>query len=323
LHIVYFIHWRISVAVYTTLSESQVNEMLSRFSLPPLQYMTGASDGIENTTYFLTLSDQRSFVLTLFEMLDAEQLPPYMDLMRHYNFHGLPVPSPLLDTNGVALQKLAHKPAVLFPRATGKHTAHPSVEQCVSLGKALAHLHLASADFSVHIPNPCGLAWAEHTACRVMPHLEDSDCTLLSRQLALGRLLQSQPLPRGIIHGDLFKDNVLFEGSHITAIIDFYNAGTDFFLLDLAIAVNDWCFDDATHPSAEHQSALLDAYQSVRPLSAQENLAWQDCLAWAACRFWLSRLMARLRSSNTVAQRLKDPAQYKNLLLFHASPPRK
>jgi len=306
------------VAVYTTLSESQVNELLSRFTLPTLHHMEGAGDGIENTTYFLTLLDQRRYVLTLFEMLGDEQLPPYVELMHHYHRKELPVPCPLLDSNGMAMQQLANKPALLFPRASGKHISSASIQQCASLGKALAMLHLAAVDFCVEIPNPCGLSWAEKCAARVMPHLDAAGHHLLNDQLILGRVLQSRSLPRGIIHGDLFKDNVLFDGDEISAIIDFYNAGKDFFLLDLAIAVNDWCFDDAGHHFDLHQASLMEAYQSVRPLNQEEILAWPDCLRWAACRFWLSRLNAALQLPKSGTNRLKDPSQYRSLLLFYS-----
>lgn len=304
------------MAVYTTLSESQVNEMLARFQLPSLAHMEGAGDGIENTTYFLTLTNQHRLVLTVFEMLDAQQLPPYVQLMRHYHLRGLPAPCPLLDSAGNALQSLANKPALLFPRASGKHITKPSIQQCASLGKSLAQLHLATIDFPVEIPNPCGLPWAKQTATFLMPHLHPRDRVLLNDQLSLGQALQSRPLPRGIIHGDLFKDNVLFEGDDISAIIDFYNAGTDFFLLDLAIVVNDWCFDNATHHD-HHQSALLEAYQSVRPLNESEKLAWQDSLKWAACRFWLSRLNAAFQPGRPDTAPLKNPDQYRDLLLFY------
>jgi homoserine kinase type II len=308
------------VAVYTTLSELQVNEMLARFQLPVLACMEGVSAGIENTTYFLTLSDQRRFVLTLFEMLDANQLPPYVQLTHHYHLRGLPVPSPLLDRSGTALQYLAHKPALLFPRAAGQHAIQPSLKQCSALGKVLAQMHLATSDFSVPIPNPCGLLWAEHSAARLISLLDANDQRLLTSQLALGRTLQALSLPRGIIHGDLFRDNVLFEDNQVSAIIDFYNAGTDFLLLDLAIAVNDWCFDGKGAHNELHQSGLMDAYQSLRPLTPGEIKAWPDFLQWAACRFWLSRLAASPQAPvRSIKTALKDPLQYRNLLLFHSA----
>lgn len=304
------------MAVYTTLSESQVNEMLLHYGLPALHHMEGAGDGIENTTYFLTVTDKRRFVLTLFEMLDAQHLPPYIQLTRHYAGHGLPVPCPLPDINGNALQHMAHKPALLFPRAAGRHAMKPSIQRCAALGNILAHLHLASADFPLQIPNPCGLPWAEETAARLISHLDHDNRKLLDEQLALGRAIQLHSLPRGIIHGDLFKDNALFDGSQISAIIDFYNAGTDCFLLDLAIAVNDWCFDEKNLHD-ERQSALMKAYQSVRPLSPEEIAAWPDCLQWAACRFWLSRLKAAFYPQHQREIKPKDPEQYRNLLLFY------
>lgn len=309
------------MAVYTTLSESQVNEMLARFNLPILHHMEGAGDGIENTTYFLMLADLRPLVLTIFEMLHQQQLPPYILLLQHFHLRGLPVPCPLLDSTGIALQSLANKPALLFPRAAGMHLTIPSIEQCTFLGKALAQLHLAAMDFPVDIPNPCGLTWAEHTATLVMPHLDQNDRSLLQEHLAIGRRLQSRALPRGVIHGDLFRDNVLFDGDHISAMIDFYNAGTDFFLLDLAIAINDWCFDDAGHHLEQHQKALMSAYESVRSLNSDERFAWQDCLKWAACRFWLSRLASALQPLKPGTKILKDPAQYRNLLIFYNSTP--
>jgi len=306
------------VAVYTTLSESQVNECIARYNLPGLSAFQPVSAGIENTTYFLTLADNSQFVLTVFEMLSSTQLPPYLVFLSFLQKHDLPVPTPLADRQGNRLQMFLGKPAVLVPRAPGKHCGTPSLAQCASLGRVLAQFHRASVSFTEPLPNPCGLEWAEQSVEKLKPRLCADDLKLLHTLLEIGRRLHSSELPRGIIHGDLFRDNVLFEGDHVTGLIDFYNAGQDLLLLDLAIAVNDWacCYDQAA-PHAERQAAIMEGYQSLRSLSSAEQALWPHALQWAATRFWLSRLNAMNRSHFDPAQAMKDPLEYKNLLIFH------
>jgi len=249
--------------------------------------------------------------------------------MQHYRDRQLPVPAPVTRPSqtdaslGEAIQSLVGKPAVLVPRAAGRHIESPKPAHCRLLGEVLAQLHLASPAFATELVNPCGLLWMHETADALSLHLSPDDRKLLERQLLAADTLPQLPLPRGIIHGDLFRDNVLFtnvlstsadaaiheaeDNSSITALIDFYNAGYDCLTLDLAICINDWCFDEQLRFQSANRVALLAGYQAVRPLTPLESDNLPLLLRIAACRFWLSRL----------AGGVKDPAHYQKLLLIH------
>lgn len=310
------------MAVYTTLSESQVNELLGRFDLPALAKLAPVNSGIENTTYFVTLVSGARFVLTLFEHNPPERLPLYIALLQFLQQQQIPVACPLVDARGNSLHILSGKPAVLVPFITGHHCQQPDPGHCYALGLALARLHQACQRFPLHIPNPCGLVWAEDIIQRLGPHLPEDDKKLLSQQVAQAQALQREPLARGLIHGDLFRDNVLFDGLQLSAIIDFYNAGEDILLLDLAIAINDWGFDSAGQARHDCQEALLEGYQSLRPFDPSDTLNWSRILQWAATRFWLSRLEALYLSGpqRRLIQQ-KDPTEYKKRLLLHLGTP--
>lgn len=308
-----------SMAVYTQLDSIQIQTFLQGFDVPALASFKGASDGVENSTFFLDLEDGSAWVLTLFETLKSAELPFYIDLLTFLHQQQLSVPCPLADKQGTVLQVLADKPALLFPRAEGAHLSQPNPAACAKVAVQLARMHvvtnhLAAQDNS----NPRGLEWFQQVFTFVRPQLSSTDIDLIQQQLNLLTQLTTQDLPKGIIHGDLFRDNVLFSGEDISALIDFYNAGDGFLLLDVAIAFNDWCFDAKGGLLTTHAEAFLQSYQAVRPFTMMEQACWQEMLQIAACRFWLSRLKAVELQRQGVEQTLKDPLYYKKLLLSHS-----
>lgn len=310
------------MAVYTTLSLAQVNEIISGFDLPPAVLHTPASSGVENTTYFITLVSSRQLVLTIFESIDASQLPFYIAFLSALDAQGLPVPSPLVDKSGNRLVNFAGKPALLFPRAPGNHRMEPGITECHLAGQVLAKIHLVGMQMNDAPPDPNDLAWMSNTFTFVEGILSAEDRKLLQQQLQLGNSLADAGLPAGIIHGDLFRDNVLFDHECISAVIDFYNAGLNMLLLDLAIAVNDWCYSrqivvNGDNGSMARQSAMRDGYESIRPLQQVEADLWIPMLQFAAARLWLSRLDRVVQAGRGRARVLKDPAEYRSLLLLH------
>ncbi len=308
------------MAVYTTLTRTQIEAFLHRYSLGELQGFCGAADGVENTTYFLELDTAEEYVLTVFEMFSAGELPFYIDLTTQLYQQQLPVPCPLVDKQGQALQELAGKPALLFPKISGAHIQQPGVADCRKIGDVLGAIHCGTKNLTEHA-NPRGLVWMQATSKFVDELLNTDEKQLLQEQLMLREKLAQQSLPTGIIHGDLFRDNVLFHENEVAAVIDFYNAGSDILLLDLAMTVNDWCVDqgntDAPLLIGERCDALMDAYRQHRAITEQELQYWNTCLQVAACRFWLSRLKSVLLSQQGQQQALKDPDEYKKLLLLH------
>ncbi len=310
------------MAVFTPVSFEQASAWLANFELGALQDLQGISSGIENSNFFVTTGSNR-YVLTLFERLRADQLPFYLGFMKHLAGHGVHCPDPLPDRHGQLLGQLNGKPAALVSCLAGAANLQPSPAHCRSVGALLANMHLAARDYPQRLANLRGLAWWHQTAPKVMPFLTTGQATLLRDELeqqsrfAATALYQS--LPVSAVHADLFRDNVLFdEGSPqgpVSGAIDFYFAGIDTWLFDLAVTCNDWCIEDA---SGEWQSdlllAFLQGYRSQREPTAQERAAWPMLLRAAALRFWLSRLFDFYRPRPAEMVTPKDPTHCERVL---------
>ena len=282
------------MAVFTEVSPSEARALLRRLQLGELLELRGIEGGIENTNYFVT-SDQGAYVLTLFERLTAEQLPFYLHLMRHLAHAGIPGPAPHPDKQGEILLRVCGKPAALVDRLHGKSQLAPQPVHCAAVGDMLARMHLAGRDYERQQPNLRGLPWWNETVPVVLPYLEGEAAALLRSELAYQNHVAASPayaaLPRGPVHADLFRDNVMFDGEQLTGFFDFYFAGVDTWLFDLAVCLNDWCIDLPTGAhEAERATAMLAAYQAVRPLTAAERELLPAMLRAGALRFWISRL---------------------------------
>ncbi|VCU70698.1 Homoserine kinase [Pigmentiphaga humi] len=286
------------MAVFTPVTETDAQALLAHYALGELRALRGIPSGIENTNYFLTTS-QGEYVLTLFERLTREQLPFYIDLMTHLAEHGIPVPHPQAAHDGRRLAELHGKPCTIATRLPGKCEMAPEPVHCEQVGRTLARLHLAGQDFPLRQPNLLGLPWWQQTAPVVSPYLASDTAAMLADEVAFqtvfARTDTYRALPQGPAHCDLFRDNVLFAGTRqapeLGGFIDFYFAGCDHWLFDLAVCVNDWCIDHAQGViRPELAGALLAAYAQVRPLNDAEREAWSAMLRAAALRFWLSRL---------------------------------
>jgi homoserine kinase type II len=282
------------MAVFTEVSTKDARELLRRLQLGKLAELRGIEGGIENTNYFVT-SDQGEYVLTLFERLTAEQLPFYLHLMKHLAHAGIPVPDPQADKHGAILHTVAGKPAALATKLRGKSQLAPEPAHCAAVGAMLARMHLAGRGYERRQPNLRGLPWWNETVPVVLPHIGAEQAALLTSELAYQNHVAASSayaaLPRGPIHADLFRDNVMFDGEELTGFFDFYFAGVDTFLFDLAVCLNDWCIDLPTGRHApESAEALLAAYQAVRPLTTHERPLLPAMLRAGALRFWISRL---------------------------------
>ena len=313
------------MAVYTEVSFDEASSFLQSLNLGTLQSMAGCSGGIENTNYFVT-TDQAPYVLTLFERLSAEQLPFYLRLMKHLAHHGIPVPDPAANRDGDVLHSLKGKPAAVVNRLRGKSELAPTAAHCALVGDMLARLHLAGRDFSMHQPNLRGLAWWNETVPVVLPFLQPEQAALLQSELAYQNHIAEQAaysaLPRGPIHADLFRDNVMFEAAAdgqgapaLTGFFDFYFAGVDTWLFDLAVCLNDWCVDLATGAmDAERSQAFLSAYAKVRPLQAQERALLPAMARAGALRFWVSRLWDLHLPREAAMLQAHDPGHFERVL---------
>ena len=280
------------MSVYTPVSEAEFVAWLARYAVGRLEAFEPIKAGIENTNYFVTTTQGR-YVLTLFERLPAQELPFYLGLMAHLARHGIPAPAPIADLSDQYLGRLAGKPAALVTRLPGSSLERPGAQECAELGALLARMHLAGRSYPAYLENPRGPKWWRLAAGEVRPFLTAEQRVLLDAELAFQAEQRLPDLPRGPVHADLFRDNALFDAGRICGVIDFYFAGVDCLLYDLAVCANDWCLaeperDPALEPGRTR--ALLEAYEAVRPLGALERAAWPAMLRAAALRFWLSRL---------------------------------
>ena len=277
------------MSVYTAVSEAELGDWLTQYSVGRLTACEPIKSGIENTNYFVTTTQGR-YVLTLFERLPADELPFYLDLMAHLARHGIPCPAPIADLSDKYLGSLNGKPAALVTRLPGRSIEHPEATHCEELGALLARMHLAGRSYSAYLENPRGPKWWRFAAREVTPFLDRQKRDLLEKELAFQAEHRFPDLPRGPVHADLFRDNALFERGRLSAVFDFYFAGVDCLLYDLAVCANDWCLTKDSGLEAGRVGALLSAYHALRPLTALEREAWPAMLRAAALRFWLSRL---------------------------------
>jgi len=302
------------MSVYTTVSEQALTEFLQDYAIGDLVSLTGISDGIENTNYFVETT-QGKYVLTLFEALSAEELPFFLDLMAHLNEHQVPSAHPIADNDQHYLKALCGKPAALVQRLTGKSVLKPNNTQCAALGRALGHAHVVTSNFTGIRTNRRGPHWWQQTAEKLLPHLSTAQKKLLEDELAFQTEHRNDNLPRGTIHADLFRDNALFNGDMLTGIIDFYYACTDVLLYDVAVTVNDWCTNNDGSLNAERCGHFLQAYQKERTLSDAEKVDWPLMLRAAALRFWLSRLQDKHFPREGEMTHIKDPQVFEDILI--------
>lgn len=310
------------MAVFTEVSEDEARALLRTLNLGELAALRGIQSGIENTNYFVTARDvlgEREFVLTLFERLTAEQLPYYLYLMKHLAQHGIPVPDPAADKSGDILHALAGKPAALVNKLEGAHELAPTADHCAQVGAMLARMHLAGRGYNRRQPNLRGLPWWNETVPVVLPFLEPAQAALLRAELAYQNHVAASTayaaLPRGPVHADLFRDNVMFQDGRLTGFFDFYFAGNDAWLFDVAVCLNDWAID---LPSGAHDAqrarAFLDAYASVRPLAAAERQLLPAMLRAGALRFWISRLWDFHLPREASLLKPHDPTHFERVL---------
>jgi len=305
------------MSVYTEINHAQISQFLETYSLGDLISFEGIQQGVENTNYRLTTSSG-AYILTLFERLNAQQLPFFIELLGDLKMRGVLCPQAEADKQGKQLRTLLEKPAAIFKCLAGKSKTEVSVEDCAAIGSHLAQLHLASEDYPHQRPNEMGLSWCQQSFEKLKPHLDSKEYQLIEQQIASQNLLPIEQLPQGLIHGDLFKDNVLFVGNQVSGILDFYQACHDSLLLDLAITANDWCQQEG-ELNYKKLMTLLEAYQAHRPLTRLEKHFFSSMLQAAALRFWLARLEIQHFPRAATLSPNKDADVYKKILIQHLS----
>lgn len=301
------------MSVFTTVSPDDLQRWLQDYAVGELRELRGIAAGIENTNYFVTTS-AGCYVLTLFEKLTAQELPFYLNLMAHLAEHGVPSAHPVANRSGHYLGTLKGKPAALVARLDGSDVSAPTAAQCAAVGAVLARLHLAGESYPATMDNPRGPKWWTGVLPDILPFLPAPEAALLQDEVRFQSQYRFSDLPRGAIHADLFRDNVLFAGDHVAGVIDFYFACTDVLLYDIAITVNDWCIATDGALDIKRTRALLDAYAAVRPYTAVERGAWPVMLRAAALRFWVSRLYDFHLPRAGELTHAKDPGHFRRIL---------
>lgn len=323
------------MAVFTPINLEDIAQWIDQdFDIGQATEIRGIHGGIENSNFFLdTAKDgiKQEYVLTIFERLTAQQLPFYLELMRHLANKGVPVPKPIENKKGEILFTLKGKPAAIVTKLPGLSRLQPEANHCALVGEMLAKMHLAGKDFAKYQENLRSLDWWQKTIPSVLPHLDTSQKELITHELKTQEEFFSSGtydgLPQGASHCDLFRDNVLFDpkGSDVSqdqlgGFFDFYFAGTDKWLFDIAVTANDWCLaDNKRDLDPVRLDAFMKAYQSVRPLTKEEQASWPLMLRAAALRFWVSRLWDFYLPRDAQMLTPHDPTHFERILLSRRS----
>jgi homoserine kinase type II len=305
------------MSVFTTVTVEDLGPFLKRYSIGSLLELKGIAAGITNTNYFVTTTHGR-YVLTLFETLAADELPFYVNLMAHLAHHGIAVAAPIANLEDQYVDELNGRPTLLVQCVPGTVVDEPSALQCAEVGEMLAQMHLAARSYQGQMPNPRGPKWWNATAPQLFELMGTDEAEQLRSELALQAEFCFDHLPQGVIHADLFRDNVLLNGDHVGGFIDFYYACNDVLAYDLAITLNDWCVTELGDIDSLRAKALLHGYQTVRPLGLDEIAAWPVLLRAAALRFWVSRLYDFYKPAAGEITYAKDPGHCQRVISAHA-----
>lgn len=314
------------MAVFTTLDFDDIHTLIQPYGIGDLISFSGVSAGLENTNYAITTSSnhlageyghdqQGEYFLTIFEELPENDLPFHLSFLETLGQHTIPVSIPVRDYDGKSIQLVAGKPAVLCPRLTGHHPSRPTEVQCERMGAMLASIHHIGESVDYDKGGIRDIHWLKAVYARVKPELSPEEQSTCEEILAeYTQLYEAATLPQTILHGDLFRDNALFDGDTITGVIDFFSAGKGFALYDIAVSANDWCIKSGRLDQTK-LTAFIKGYESVRELTSEEKANWPLMLKLTALRFWLSRIeaQARIKSHPHELNTFKSPEPFKAL----------
>ena len=302
------------MAVYTSINSSDLNDWIEKFNFKDIVNFKGISSGVTNSNYLIQTAHS-NYILTIFEHNNIEELPFYIDLMTYLAKENFLCPRPIENKNGQALGLLKEKPALMVSFLDGKEKVIRSPKSCYLVGKSLAKLHLTANTFPHLNKNTRGLDWVSDMYLNLKKYLSLENQGILELEINYHKEMDKVELPEGIIHGDLFKDNVLFLNDKVSGFIDFYYACNEKFIYDIAIAINDWCIDQDGQINKSMFLEFIKGYRSERKLTDNEQAYLNVSLRLAALRFWLSRLEDFYNAKEGEITSIKDPKHFKDILL--------
>jgi len=309
------------MSVYTEVKREQLVTFLNDYSVGELVSYEGISDGIENTNYFVN-TDQGQYVLTLFEQHEFDELGYFLDVMTFFYQHNIPSAYPEADKKGDYLKALCGRPAALVVRLSGRGVNDVATQaQCQAMGHVLGKMHCAASQCEARRATQRGPEWRQQVTETVLPLLDKASALLLKDELLFQATYADLGLPSGVTHSDLFRDNALFEGDELTGIIDFYYACDEYWLYDIAVAINDWCVNDRGLIDRQRYEVFMSAYTAQRPLTESEHTHFNLVLRAAALRFWLSRLQDKLFPREGELTQIKNPDAFLMILSQHRDHP--
>ncbi len=305
------------MAVYTEVGDAELEAFLSEYDIGEAESFKGIAEGVENSNYLLTTT-RGQYIVTLYEKRVApNDLPFFLGLMDHLSARGINCPRPIHGRDGRALRSLAGKPAAITSFLQGMWPRRIAAKHCGPVGEALAQLHLAGRDFALKRPNALSVPGWRPLFEASRRHVDDGLADELQAELDDLEKGWPKDLPAGVIHADLFNDNVFFLHDRLSGIIDFYFACNDFLAYDMAVCLNAWCFEPDNSFNATKARALLQSYDRVRGLTAEERNALPLLARGAALRFLLTRLYDWVHTPADALVKRKDPKEYLTKLRFH------
>jgi homoserine kinase type II len=318
------------MAVFTQITDSEMTSILAAYDIGQLSTLREVGQGIENSNYFLTTryppdpagnTEEREWVVTIYETLSEADLPFFFGVTSTLSRSGLPVPAAVVARNQNCLQQVKGKPLAIFPRFPGDWLRHPDLESCLAVADLVASLHSVSMPPSLHREQTRNRRWMQAQQQLLQQTAPSADVGLITRVLSVLDEADADlsGCPRCIVHGDLFRDNILFHEGEISGVIDFYHACEDLRLFDLAVAVNDWCAEDSGVINWPCADEMLARYILQHPLTPIEQHRWGHIMLLAAFRFWLSRLVSRYQKGYQCeaiqGDITKDPDEFRRKVL--------
>ena len=301
------------MSVYTILKNKHVKEILSLYNIGSLKSFDGISDGITNTNYFLN-TDKGKYVITIFEDIKKTKVTKYLKLMNFFSKKGLCAPEIMITKSGDVLTTVEKKPCSIMQKLSGKTVDESNNMLCKSLGEVIGTFHNFSQQYQGMISNSRDIKWIEKTIKKIEGHLEPNQLNLIKHCSKVFKKIFSSNLPCGVIHSDLFRDNVLANNNKITGIIDYYYSFNGPLIYELAVIANDWCVNKNGSINANKYHSFINSYDSVRTITKKEIKLMNDAMIAAGLRFYLSRLVDMIFPKVGEITHIKDPSTFENIL---------